>query len=46
LLAIDTTYNAGLFASADFKAYSREFLSKFDALLQQDNAAAMDEEGD
>ena len=46
LLAIDTTYNAGLFASADFKAFSREFLSKFDALLQQDNAAAMDEEGD
>lgn len=46
LLAIDTTYNTGLFGSADFKAFSREFLNKFDALLQQDNATAMDVEGD
>lgn len=46
LLAIDTTYNAGIFTSSEFKQFSREFLDKFEALLKQDNEQTMDIEGD
>lgn len=47
LLAIDSTYNAGLFNAADFKQYSREFLEKFQALLKRDTSQGMniEEEG-
>jgi hypothetical protein len=44
LLAIDTTFSAGVFSSAEFKAYSREFLAKFEAILQKDSENHMDVE--
>lgn len=46
LLAIDTTYSAGLFSAGEFKQYSKEFLDKFDALLKQDTEQGMELEGD
>lgn len=44
LLAIDTTFGAGIFSSAEFKAYSREFLTKFEAILKTDSENHMDVE--
>ncbi len=42
LLAIDTSFGAGIFSNTEFKSYSREFLSKFEAILKQDSDHHMD----
>lgn len=44
LLAVDTTYSAGIFSQAEFKQYSKEFLDRFHKLLDDDKQAAMDTE--
>lgn len=44
LLAVDTTYGLGIFAQAEFKQYSREFLDRFHKLLADDKESAMDTE--
>ena len=42
LLAIDTTFGAGIFSNSEFKSYSREFLTKFEAILKKDSENHMD----
>lgn len=46
ILAIDTTFGAGVFTNDEFKQYSREFLNKFEALLKRDSEEGMDVEND
>jgi tetratricopeptide (TPR) repeat protein len=46
LLAIDTTFKVGLFTAPEFQQYSREFLTRFETLLQRDEEQAMDTEGE
>lgn len=46
LLAIDTTFGAGIFSNAEFKSYSREFLTKFEAILKKDSENHMDIEAE
>lgn len=44
LLAVDTTFGLGVFALAEFRQYSKEFLDRFHKLLAEDKHAAMDTE--